>query len=330
MDQRLQELKQWLAEVLGHSSFQLHSVMGDASLRRYFRVIHNQSVQVVADIPPSYESCVPFVKVAHAFLSHQIHVPRIYEVNEVAGFVLMEDLGDKRYQDVLNEHTVENLYAQACDILYKIHSIKDIPHYKLFDFNSEMMHQQLQNFNSWFLERLLQYPVAGALDATFNVLISEIVQQPQVLIHGDYHARNLMQCDNSDVGVLDFQDAAIGPITYDLVSLLRDCYIDWSNVDVERWALNFYQGLIERDMIVDTTPQQFLRYFDWMGIQRHLKAIFIFARKYLAEQDDHYLTYIPRAMIYVQQASKKYPELQAVSHLFEQKIIEKFHDRWAR
>ena len=324
MDQRLQDIKHWLATILGDRPFELQNVVGDASLRRYFRLIYSQTSDIVVDIPPSYESCVPFVIIARALKAHAVNTPEIKAVNEAAGFVLMEDFGDVRYQDALTLQTVNALYAKACDTLYIIHRIPDIPDYSLTRFDANVMLRQLNHFKTWFLEKLLNISPDPFLDKTFELLVNHAASQPQVLIHGDYHSRNLMYCDNKEIGVLDFQDAAIGPVTYDLVSLLRDCYIDWPAANVERWVLNFYQGLVERNLIDSVGERQFVHWFDWMGVQRHLKAIFIFARKFVAEGDDTYLGYIPRALGYVQYVCQKYSELYSLADFLENNVPQQF------
>ena len=326
MDQCLQELTHWLNKELSSAHFQLKTLEGDAGYRRYFRVCVGDMSYVVMDLGEESSSCGRFVSIARAFLDNNIHAPEILAVHPNSSLVLMEDLGESRYQDILDVDNVDHLYQSACASLNRIHQIESIPKLSLPRFDATVMAEQLQRFNTWFLAGLLQWPVGSMLSKTltqqYGLLITSALEQPTCTIHCDYHSRNLMVCPNGDVGVLDFQDAAIGPVTYDLVSLLRDCYIDWPADEVVRWSLNFYEAL-KATKLTKISSQQFLQWFDWMGIQRHLKATYIFARKFLRDKDNYYLRFIPRTLAYVRSVSEQYAELQPLHRLISD-VLPKF------
>lgn len=323
-DIRQQELQAWLSQQL-NSMIELQPVIGDASFRRYFRMQHQGKTYVAMDAPPDKEDTFPFVAIAKAFYRLGLLVPEIVLEDVPRGFLLISDLGDQLYHRILNSSNVEQLYSAAINDLYALQVCPSIDEHPLPHFDWNMMRLELDNFTEWFMQKLLGFQLddseQATLEQTYSILLDSAISQPQTIVHRDYHSRNLMQLPNGKVGILDFQDAVIGPITYDLVSLIRDCYVDWPVEQVEAWAIKYYQQLMKLKRIEPVDQATFMHWFDLMGMQRHLKAIFIFARKYLRDNNDLYLQFIPRALNYIKYVSNKYPELQAFQHLFEKKIL---------
>lgn len=309
-DPRLQMLTQWVKSQV-KSDFTMHSIVGDASFRRYFRAISENQTFIAVDAPPDKETSYPFVAVGRSFAAIDVNVPQIFSFDLEQGFLLLSDFGDDLYQHQLNADNASHLYGKSLKELMKIQRCEKILDWTLPNFDRTFIFEELKNFRVWFLEQHLQLTLSESLEKMLNTvfekLIDSAVNQPQCCIHRDYHSRNLMVLPDK-VGVLDFQDAAWGPVTYDAVSLLRDCYITWPKKDVEQWALAFWHNIKETNAFT-ASDDLFLRWFDWMGIQRHLKAIFIFARKYHRDGVADYLQYIPNGLQYIVDVSQQYPEL---------------------
>jgi N-acetylmuramate 1-kinase len=304
MPQRLSMLTTWLEQQLKTDALILAPMAGDASFRRYFRVQHEGRSLIAADAPPATEDTRSFVTLADVFSKAGVIVPEIFASDIENGFLLLSDFGENVYLNALHAKSASGLYENALHTLQKIQKTQAT----LPAFDRNFILQELQFFQEWFLEKYLQVDFPKKLlHETFEKLVQSATEQPQVLVHRDYHSRNLMVLPGSSVGVLDFQDAVWGPVTYDIVSLLRDCYIDWPETDVKRWALAYYH---ESTVLSAYSPDQFLRWFDLMGIQRHLKAAFIFARKHLRDGVSTYLSDIPRTITYVLNITREYPEFR--------------------
>ncbi len=325
LDPRQQALNYWLKAEL-NTDFNMTPVIGDASFRRYFRVTCDGKTFIAVDAPPNKENSHSFIAVGRAFAAIEVNVPQVFSFDLRDGFLLLSDFGTELYQYALNAENADELYTRSLKELAKIQACQTIADWTLPQFDQTFMLEELSNFRHWFLERHLQIPLDDhankLLDELFEQLINSAITQPQCCIHRDYHSRNLMVLPEG-IGVLDFQDAAKGPITYDLVSLLRDCYIAWPRQKVEQWALSFYEGLIEKNLLTVSWPV-FLRWFDWMGIQRHLKAIFIFARKYYRDGVADYLPYIANGLQYVVDVSRNYPELQTFANWLDEELLPRY------
>ena len=322
MDQRLELLKRWLKNDAGMASFDIAPASSDASFRRYFRVRLGDESYIVMDAPPERENCQPYIKVARAMASIGLNVPHIFRSDLAQGFLLLSDLGVRSYLEVLNETNVGRLYGDALDALLILQSrradIKDgLPSY-----NRSLLADEMGLFRDWYLQRYLGVVLnAGqrkVLDESYEVLIQSALEQPLVQVHRDYHSRNLMVVENNNPGILDFQDAVMGPVTYDLVSLLRDCYIQWPRARVEAWAEEYRDRLVEGGVIDRVDRPQFMRWFDLMGVQRHLKAIGIFSRLNIRDNKPGYLKDIPRTLGYVIEVSGHYPELEGLNTLLSE------------
>lgn len=306
-DLRYLALLHWLKLLYPSAAFNITPLAGDASFRRYYRIQFEDQSFVAMDSPPDKEDCQPFIDLAHIFAKHKLHVPHIYHKNITEGFLLLSDLGDELYSRCLSAQNADSLYQKAIEQLHIIQNVS-AQAYAFPLFSADLFREELKRFQEWYLETHLNLTLTASeqrmLSNTFDVLIQNAVEQPQVCVHRDYHSRNLLKLKQS-LGILDFQDAVWGPITYDLVSLIRDCYIDWPKYKVMQWAIYFYEGITS----LQIDSEQFLRWFDLMGVQRHLKAIYIFARKFRRDGTAAYLSDIPRAINYVCDIAQAYPEL---------------------
>jgi aminoglycoside/choline kinase family phosphotransferase len=328
MTTRLQQLNHWLSETINTKDYQLEPASGDASFRRYFRLKHNGETFIVMDAPPEQENCIPFIDIAERLLAVNINVPRIIEKDLQQGFLLLSDLGDKQYLDVLTEERVDgsgvnNLYQAAMQELLLMQQQTDTKNIPAYD--DKLLLQEMELFRYWLLQEHigldLTVETQAMLDKVFKVLASEALSQPRVFVHRDYHSRNLMINGMGDAnpGVLDFQDAVEGPFTYDLVSLLKDCYVKWPGQQVRDWANIFFAEITKEYPDIDAT--QFMRWFDLMGVQRHLKASGIFARLYHRDGKTGYLADIPRTLSYIVDLHDQYPELQGLVELIQNQVM---------
>lgn len=316
MDQRLEQLKQWVGTQLGELEFSILPASADASFRRYFRVSYVdggvEQTLVVMDAPPEKEDSSAFVSIAITLRNCGVNAPEIVAVDLDKGFMLLSDLGSTPYLDQLTNKTADLLYGDAMEALLEIQRGWPADH-RLPLYDRALLMDEMGLFRQWYLGVHRQYSLDGdqviELEEQFSLLADSALEQPQVAVHRDYHSRNLMALSTDNPGVIDFQDAVWGAVTYDLVSLLRDCYIEWPQEDVERWAESYFHQLVERQIITGVNLEQFMRWFDWMGVQRHLKAIGIFSRLNHRDGKPGYLDDIPRTMNYVVDVTARYPEL---------------------
>ena len=279
---RQKALLNWLRNDCGFTTVSLQPMQGAASFRRYFRIVDSRHASwVVMDAPPAYENCRPYVAIANALRRMKLHIPEIVAANIDQGFLLLTDFGDTTYLEGLNAENADGLYGHAFSSLAILQGCQTVPGHSLPLFTNDLMWQEWRWCKEWFLNKLLQLTLHHEkdLDACYEKIVTSAIQQPQVFMHRDFHSGNLMVLPNKAVGILDFQDAFIGPITYDLVSLLRDCYIDWPKEQVRGWVNRYKAQLSEVGMLQEVSQDTFLLWFDWMGMQRHFKALFTFARK---------------------------------------------------
>lgn len=307
---RQQALETWLQTSVKLTDFKLIPLAGDASFRRYFRLHHQNQSYIVMDAPPERENCVPFIAIANALRKINLMTPEILASDITQGFLLLTDFGDRLYLKELNTETVKNLYPLALDALSVLQTCQQVEGWTVPMFTPQLMRQEMEWFKQWFLASYLKVSENNqqALNTFFDWLTKSIGQQPNVFMHRDYHSANLMVLPNNQVGILDFQDAFIGPVTYDLASLLRDCYIAWPEAMVADWAVSYLQRLQEKNQLLKVSQKEFLVWFDQMSIQRHLKALMTFSRKHMRDHDANYLQHIPRTLNYLITVSQRYPE----------------------
>ncbi len=317
MDQRLEQLKVWLND--NAITFQnIAPASADASFRRYFRITDADNTYIVMDAPPEKEDCKPFIHIAKLLFDFGLNVPQILQQDLKQGFLLLSDLGDTVFLSELNNNTVDEMYTTAMQSLLLIQKNKnpDLPAY-----DENLLANELALFPDWYLEKHLHVNLSASqkdvLQQTFDILIKNSLAQPQVCVHRDYHSRNLMvnKADSAAPGVIDFQDAVIGAVTYDLVSLLKDCYINWSRQKIEAWVNYYYAEAESLGIIKGVGFDEFLRWFDLMGLQRHLKVAGIFSRLKYRDGKTGYLKDIPRTMDYVFDVIERYPEFKPLQKL---------------
>lgn len=320
-DTRTQSIIHWLNHTLKLEIRHFESASCDASFRRYFRVTHSKGQHIVMDAPPEKENTEPFICIDTLLKKSGINVPQIYQKDIKQGFLLLEDFGCSSYLDQLNDSTATELYLQAFNSLFKLQSNITISNCKLPCYDEALLNTELSLFYQWFLQQHLNISIPEQIKVTLNqLLISSALEQPQVCVHRDFHSRNLMVLAENSPGIIDFQDAVIGPISYDLVSLLRDCYISWPEEKVDQW-MNIYFQKISTSGLITVNIDTFTRWFDLMGLQRHLKAIGIFCRLHLRDNKSDYLADIPRTMNYVKQICNKYPEFTEFNQFLRQTIL---------
>ena len=308
--QREQEMFSWLLTVWGEQIPVLQPVSGDASFRRYFRAqLADGRHYIVMDAPPQQEDCQPFVKVAKLLRDGGVNVPQIVQANLAQGWLVLSDFGDETFLAALDTHPAHDLYLQAIQTLLGIQRV--MPGDVVPPYDRERLLRELQLFENWYLVRHLGVTLTdaerAALDVLFARLLDNIAAQPTVLVHRDYHSRNLMVTEQG-LGVLDFQDAVAGAITYDLVSLLRDAYVDWDEAQVIDWAIRYWDEARRSGLPVQADFGEFYRDFEWMGLQRHLKVLGIFARLNVRDGKPVYLNDIPRVLAYVRATAARYRE----------------------
>jgi aminoglycoside/choline kinase family phosphotransferase len=324
--ERLEALKHWLETELCFREYTLRPASADASFRRYFRVTHDGASYIVMDAPPDREDSRPFITVSKLFADVGLHVPEVIDADLGQGYLLLTDLGSRPYLDALDENSVERLYGDALGALAGIQTCRPAPGV-LPDYDHGLLLREMELFREWLLGKHLGLSLSTAqsalLDAVFERLADSALAQPRVCVHRDYHSRNLMVTRHNNPGILDFQDAVLGPVTYDLVSLLRDCYIEWPRDRVEDWALGYHELALQCGILhaEHESPEQFLRWFDLMGVQRHLKAAGIFARLNHRDGKPGYLQDIPRTLGYVTEVAARYRELAGFGDYVEQEVL---------
>ena len=323
---RKQLLQNWLNTISGYTFSDVVPASADASFRRYFRTADKNSGKsyVVMDAPPEKEDCEPFIRISKIIRAAGVNAPEIIEQDLEQGFILLSDLGDQPYLDHLNERHAETLYSDAVSALIHMQNIKPEAMSELPVYDDQRLRDEMALFEEWYLNRHLDVQLNDEqktiLTATFDLLIKSALEQPQTFVHRDYHSRNLMLLQKHNPGVIDFQDAVVGPCTYDLVSLFKDCYIEWPREKIEQWLDDylFKSGLIHEAHIESS---QFIKWFDFMGVQRHLKVLGIFARLNYRDGKAQYLNDLPLTLKYVVDACERYEELKPLLQLLEQTVL---------
>jgi len=315
VDRKLQ-LEQWLGTVLANHQFTLSVASADASFRRYFRVHAQDNSYIAMDAPPEKESCKIFVEIAKLFLDCGLNVPTVIAQDLTQGFLLLSDLGDDTYLSKLNAGNAKNLYGDATNALIQLQLASKPDVLPVYD--AALLNHEMQLFPDWYIAKHLNIKLDEAqkalLDKTFAILTHNILSQGQVYVHRDYHSRNLMVCTHNP-GILDFQDAVYGAITYDLVSLLKDAYIGWEEAEMMDWVVRYWDPAKKAGLPVPADFSEFYRDFEWMGAQRHIKILGIFARLSHRDGKDGYLKDMPLVMDYLRRVCGRYIELRPLLKL---------------
>jgi hypothetical protein len=315
---RLQALQEWAARQLGGDSLDVAPASADASFRRYFRVTAKGRDYIVMDAPPAHEDCRPFIAVARLFGDAGVHVPKVLAQDLEQGFLLLTDLGNTTYLSALNEGSARELYLASNDALIHIQQASRPGVLPAYD--RALLTRELLLFPEWYVAKHLGVAMnaqqQAILDTVFERILANNLAQPQVYVHRDWHSRNLMVSDPNP-GILDFQDAVHGPITYDLASIYRDAYIQWDEEQQLDWVIRYWEKARAARLPVREDFGEFWRDFEWMGAQRHLKVLGIFARLYHRDGKDGYLKDMPLVMHYLRKVCERYDELKPLLFLLD-------------
>ena len=314
----LSQISNWLDETI-KGSFHIELASSDASFRTYYRITHNKGTDIVMHAPPDKESLTEVIKINNKLESVNITVPKIKKVNEDLGLILMSDFGKKVYLDNLNNETVFCLYTDAIDVIHNMQNNINTSDLSYFDIREQK--DEINLFIDWFLKNHIGYNDEKLDDIGIEEILTNLLEKidgiPKKFIHRDYHSRNLMLLEKGNPGVLDYQDAMTGPITYDLVSLLKDCYIKWDDELIKKMSKTFFQRID-----VETSFDDFIYWFDITGLQRHLKAIGIFSRLNYRDNKSAYMNDIPRTLSYIKETVSKYDELREIKLVLDELKLE--------
>jgi hypothetical protein len=310
-DVRRSHLERWLSEHFRGARFTLAPASEDASFRRYFRATFEDGRTFIAmDAPPDKEDCRPFVHVAQLLKQAGVHAPEVHAQDLDAGFLLLSDLGTRTYLGVINDSNAGELFSDALDAL--IAWQRATRRGELPPYDEALLRREMNLFPEWYVKRHrgieLNVAQSQVLESVFAQLVKSALAQPAVYVHRDYMPRNLM-VSQPNPGVLDFQDAVMGPITYDVVSLMRDAFLSWDEERVLDWTVRYWQKARTAGLPVDADFGEFWRAFEWMGLQRHLKVLGIFARINYRDGKPKYLADTPRFIAYARPVAKRYREL---------------------
>ncbi len=316
VDARRAAVERWVAEQLPGARFSLEPASEDASFRRYWRArVADGRTYVVMDAPPDKEDCRPFVHVGGLLRAAGVNAPEIFAQDLASGFLLLGDLGNTTYLQAINAQNAPGLFSDATDTLIRWQLATrpgELPPY-----DEALLRREMNLFPEWYLGKHLQKKVPGdALETIFALLVKSALAQPMVYVHRDYMPRNLMVCEPNP-GVLDFQDAVLGPITYDVVSLFRDAFLSWEEAQVLDWTVRYWEKAKKAKLPVHADFAEFWQAFEWMGLQRHLKVLGIFARINYRDGKPKYLQDTPRFIAYARAVTKRYGALAPLHRLLD-------------
>jgi N-acetylmuramate 1-kinase len=325
-DARLALVHKWLSDDLRLRPEKVEPASSDASFRRYFRAFRHGETFVIMDAPPEKEDVRPYLKVTRLLESLGVHVPHVHEADVANGLLLLEDLGVTQYLQRLNVgDDPDKLYGDALFALAEIQTLGGEAARELEPYDRAVLAREMALMPEWFCRRHLDLTLSDTEDQiiadAFEFLITEALQQPSVFVHRDYHSRNLMVLSELNPGVIDFQDALRGPIGYDLVSLLKDCYIGWPRERVVEWVRGYRNLLRSRGGPGGHDDREFLRWFDLIGVQRHIKVLGVFARLWYRDGKSGYLGDLPLTLQYVRDTCGRYPELAELAEFLERRVV---------
>ena len=334
-DSRLANLTQWVLEDLGFAGAMIAPASADASFRRYFRVTCSLDSYIVMDAPPDKEDSAPFLTVARILGGMDLNVPTVLARDMDRGFLLLSDLGSSQYLDALSQPgAADRLYADALSALRRMQTADARVAQRLPRYDAALLMREMRLLPEWFLDRHLGLELVVKermmLEVLFDSLVDVALSQPAVFVHRDYHSRNLLVTPQNNPGILDFQDAVWGPVTYDLASLLKDCYIAWPPARVRAWVLEYREALLQAGFNLGADAAAFVRWFDLIGLQRHLKVLGIFARLFYRDGKPQYLKDLARVLDYVRDAASNYPETRHFAEFIAERIDPAFQDAQRR
>ena len=318
VDNRRALLIDWLQKETSFQDGELSAALADASFRRYFRLNHNSQSYIIMDAPPDLEASLPFVQIGEWMKKSGINVPTIYHHDLDLGFMVLSDFGDFHFQDALENKDRESLYKRATKEIVSFQSSLLNSEANLPSFNPQWQTRELDIFREWCLPDLKDTEYREIT----SVLVDAIDKIPKAFMHRDFHCRNILLCQDDELGVIDFQGAMHGPVTYDLVSLLRDCYVDNDKQWIVQSVRSFQQNLQSVGLpYAQVEPDEFLRWFDFAGLQRHLKCVGIFHRLKIRDGKPEYINDVPRILGYIHQVLERHSELETIKQLVEQATL---------
>jgi aminoglycoside/choline kinase family phosphotransferase len=310
----MDKIQKWLQSTL-YSEYTLTVASADASFRTYYRLTKGKQSYILMDSSLELESLKPFVKITKLLRDVGVKAPKIFAQNLPLGYLILQDFGNQNLLDTLNRQNFKKYYSEAMD---EIVSMQQADASKLPLYEKTFLHFEMDLMKEWYLQKKLQVSLnvveEQLIQKSLNVISEIVLEQPQNLfVHRDFHSRNIMLTPNGTLGVIDYQDAMSGAITYDLVSLLKDCYIEFPRKDIEELVLEF------RDKLgLDVSDAQFIKWFDFMGLQRHIKVLGIFSRLHLRDGKDGYLKDIPLTLKYTIETALRYEETQELGKLLQE------------
>lgn len=324
MDQRETELREWAGAALGVDDGDWSVVVADASSRRYFRLRWNEQSAICADSPPATENNAAFLRVRQLLEDAALPVPAMLAKDLDRGFLVLEDLGDRHLQQVLATQEPSPDYCGALPMLLKLQAIdlagSGLPHY-----DRELLSAEFSRFEQWFCQAFLKLPDTAeqreCVSAMGDLLVEDALGQPVVFVYRDYHCRNLLLRPTGQLGLIDFQDAVQGPLCYDLASLLKDCYLRWEPRQVSEWVRGYRQQLLRLDRPAGSDEAEFMRWFDWIGLHRHLKVLGNFTRLALRDGKRGYLADVPLVLRYIREVLPRYPQFRQFADWFERDVM---------
>lgn len=314
------QLEAWLHLILDDRDFTLTDLAADAGARRYFRIKPSgEDSLVVMDAPVAHNDNQQFAFVANLLASHGLHVPKVSHANLKDGFLLLSDLGDETYLKVLNNENADKLFDDATTALIKLQSITELD--LLSRYNAGLMSEELALFDNWYIQQhlniTLEENAQSSLNNVLKLITERCMSQPTVLTHRDYMPRNLMVCEENP-GILDFQDARIGPISYDVISLFKDAFISWEEEQVLDWTIRYWEKARKASLPVPEDFGSFYEDVEWMGLQRHLKVLGIFSRLKHRDGKNHYILDAPRFLTYARNVAMRYNALKPLLLILDQ------------
>lgn len=336
------QLKQWaIAALLDSGQLEKaedltwEAIRGDAGFRRYFRINTKSEKLLAVYAPPATENNQGFVDIDRHFIAYGVSVPKIFEFESERGFMLIEDFGEALLYSNLSDANAPVRYQKAIDALLKIQVLPVDE--KIFpEYSRDVLHREMSLFQDWFVRQNLEYTLSetesALIETSFDVILDSNLSQPKVIVHRDYHSRNLVQRDGNYPGIIDFQDAVVGPITYDVVSLFRDCYVEWPDAKVEAWALEYFESAKRLNLFSPSVDAAtFLQWFDLMGLQRHIKVLGIFSRLCIRDGKQAYLNDLPLVNRYVLNIASRYDALSDFVAWYKDALLPRIQQKaWAK
>lgn len=315
------EQQQWISRHFDMKNSQ--ALCGDAGFRRYFRILIENGSLIFMDASEEPITYHAFIQQSKNLHQHTFPIPKLLAHDNDQHWALMEDFGDELLFETLQStenplQVADEFYHQALDHLLMLNQLPINAFGRLSILDESVMMEDLLGWQEWCLEGLFQQIAPASLLSCYQKIIDEVMRQPYVFMHRDFHCKNLLRKPDGSLGIIDYQDAMAGPMTYDLASLLRDCYIDWPETNVKRWVLYYKKEAQKLNLLDDTISDQlFLTWFDWTSIQRHLKALFTFSRKSLRDHNDNYLQFVPRTLNYIDEISSRYKALSELTKIIK-------------